>query len=94
MEKSKETKAEELRIFKKSEEVKAAKLEYYTVEVEAMVPTTFKYKVYATSAEEALSKINTSPLSEAPKQKLSQMKRLQAKVFKFGTHLLKYSRKL
>jgi hypothetical protein len=79
---------------KLAEEAKKPKLEYYTVEVEAMVPTTFKYKVYATSAEEALSKINNSPLLETPKQKLSQMKRLQAKVFKFGTHLLKYSKKL
>ncbi len=69
------------------------KLEYYTVEIETLIPTTLKYKVYATSAEEALSKINSSPLIEQPKQNYSKMKRLQAKVFKFGTHLLKYSRK-
>lgn len=75
------------------EKPKKPKLEYYTVEVETLIPTTIKYKVYATSAEEALSKINTSPLLESPKQKFSQMKKIQAKVFKFGTHLLKYSKR-
>lgn len=75
------------------EKAKLPKLEYYTVEVEAMVPTIFKYKVYATSSEDAVSKINSSPLLEQPKQKISQMKRIQARVFKFGTHLLKYSKK-
>lgn len=69
------------------------KLEYYTVEVETLIPTTLKYKIYATSPEEALAKINSSPLTEAPKQNYSKMKRIQAKVFKFGTHLLKYSKK-
>lgn len=69
-------------------------LEYYTVEIEALVPTILKYKVYAESPEKALAKINSSPLLESPKPKLSQMKRIQARVFKFGTHLLKYSQKL
>lgn len=73
--------------------IEKPKLEYYTVEVETLIPTTLKYKVYATSAEEALSKINSSPLIEQPKQNYGKMKRLQAKVFKFGTHLLKYSKK-
>ena len=93
MEKSNIQKAEEFKKFNESKEIKAPKLEYFTVEVEALVPTTFKYKVYAANAEDALSKIQTSPLLEQPKQKISQMKPLQAKIFKFGTHLLKYSKK-
>lgn len=68
------------------------KKEYYTVEVETLVPTVLKYKVYATSPEEALSKYSTAPLIESPKQKFAGMKKIQAKVFKFGTHLLKYSK--
>ncbi len=65
---------------------------YYTVEVEALVPTIIKYRVLAESAEKAVDLISSSPLLESPKQKLSAAKRIKAKVYDLETVMLRYTK--
>jgi hypothetical protein len=58
---------------------------YYTVKLEADVPTLIEYKILASSPEEALEKIKTSNAIESVKPILPKMKRKNAKVYKRGT---------
>jgi len=70
------------------------KPEYYTIEVEAMIPAIIKYKILAKSPEEAYVKLYNAIITEPPKLNLAGMKRLSAKVFNYGTKILKYSKKM
>lgn len=65
---------------------------YFTVEVEALVPTIIKYRVLAESAEKAVDLINGAALLESPKQKLSAAKRIKARVYDLGTVMLRYTK--
>ncbi len=69
------------------------KLEYYTIEVEAMIPATLKYKILAKSAEEAFAGLSKAFSLQPPKLNLTGMKRLSARVYNYGTKILKYSKK-
>lgn len=64
--------------------------EYYTVVVEALVPSTLKFKVYAETPEEALEQVVKlqATLLDPPRPRLTQMKKLNAKVYKFGSNMM------
>lgn len=66
---------------------------YFTIEVEAMVPTILKYKILAKSPEEALSNLYKAQPVQTPKLSFGGMKKLSAKVFNYGTQILKYSKR-
>ena len=67
---------------------------YYTIEIDAFVPATLKYKILAESPEAALLKLNLStPLLENPRYKFAAMKRIVARIYTHGTAILKYSKK-
>lgn len=71
--------------------VQPAEKQYYKVEVEGWARTTFKYKILAESPEEALDMINKpQPLLEQPRPKPQGLKKISAKVFLFGTNMLKH----
>lgn len=65
---------------------------YYTVEVEALVPTIIKYRVLAESAEKAVDLINGAALLENPKQKLSAARKIKARVYDLGTVMLRFTK--
>lgn len=71
---------------------KTIKKEYFMVELEVMAPVTLKYRVFAESPEDAIEKISTGSLIESPKPKLFNIRKIKAKVYNFGTSILKYSR--
>lgn len=60
---------------------------YYTITVEAMVPTIIKYKVLAETPEEALKLLDASPqkLLEPPRQNLNKMRKISLKIYKLGS---------
>ncbi len=65
---------------------------YFCVEVEALVPTVIKYRVLAESAEKAIDLINNASILETPRQRISAAKRIKAKVYDFGTIMLRYTK--
>ena len=67
--------------------------QYYLVEIEAWAKTNLKYRIFAESPEQALETANHSALLEAPKPKLSSIKKLAAKVYLFGTNMLQLTKK-
>ncbi len=68
------------------------KKQYYTVEVEALVPTIIKYRVLAETAEDAVNFIDKSVILERPLQKITLAKKIKAKVYDFGTLVLRFSK--
>jgi hypothetical protein len=66
--------------------------QYFLVEVDVLSPITIKYRVLAESPEEALELAPKSPVLEAPRPRLSISKKIKARVYVFGTHLLKLSK--
>lgn len=75
----------------KSENKVEAK-KYYTVEIEALVPTIIKYRVLADSPEQAVDLVDKSPIIQAPITRVSLGKKIKAKVYDFGTLLLKFTK--
>lgn len=72
-----------------------SKKQYYLVEVEAMIPTILKYRVLAEDPEEAFKIVkesNTSPLLAPPKPLLQRMKKVSAKIYNYGTHMLRLTK--
>ena len=66
------------------------KEQYYTVEVECMVPAKVKFKILAKSPEEAAEKAKVmNCYSEAPKLDLNKIRKIKARVFDVGTVMLK-----
>ena len=64
---------------------------YYDVNLEATVPVTIKYRVYAKDEEEAIQMIERNPMqniSGPPKYTLPHMRKRAAKVYKWGTNML------
>lgn len=68
---------------------------YYTVKIEALVPATLVYKVWAKDAEEALRLAIQHPgrMSEPPKLQLNRWRKIGATVVKWGQTLLELSKK-
>ena len=73
--------------------VEKLKLIQYTIEVDAMIPATLKYKVLAYSPEEALLSLQKATLIESPKLNINSMKKISAKIFNYGTSILKLSKR-
>ena len=76
-----------------SEIIKKPSLQYYTIKLEAEVPTTITLRVLALSPEEALDKIQAAVITEPPKQNIAKMRKKSAKVFKHGTLEVQASKK-
>ena len=68
-----------------SQEIKTPAPQYYTIKLEADVPTIITYRVLASSPEEALDKLNQAMVAEPVKPNLSKMRRKSAKVYRHGT---------
>jgi len=75
------------------EKIKKPIPEYYTIKIEAEVPTVITYKILASSPEEALEKIKFASMAEPPKQNLSKMRKKSATVYKHGTLEVKASKR-
>lgn len=67
--------------------------QYYTIKVEAEVPTIITYRVLASSPEEALERLKFAAVSEPPKPDLGKMRKKSAKVYKQGTLEIQASKK-
>jgi len=74
---------------KKEKTAKKAEKQFYTVEVEAWTRSTLKYKVLAETPEEAVELISKSPMLSAPVTKVNGMKKISAKVYQYGTNMIK-----
>lgn len=68
-------------------------LKYYSIELEAMIPATLKYRILAKSPEEALAGILKAQPTQQPRLIFAAMKRISANVFQYGTRIIKYSKK-
>lgn len=66
-------------------DIKNNSQQYYTVKLEADVPTTITFRILASSPEEALEKIKNASITEAPKQNFAKMRKKIATVYKVGT---------
>ncbi len=76
-----------------SEIIKKPSLQYYTIKIEAEVPTVITFRVLAATPEEALDKIQSATITEPPKQNLAKMRKKSAKVYKVGTLEVQASKK-
>ena len=65
---------------------------YYTIKLEALVPTQITYRVRAKDAEEALTLLNMNAPYSQPKQSLTQMKKIKATVYLAGSSIIKLSK--
>lgn len=68
-------------------------LEYYTIKIEAEVPTIITYRVLASSPEEALERLQYASISEPPKPNLNKIRKKTAKVYKQGTLEIRASKR-
>ncbi len=78
---------------KKEKPVKKTEKQFYTVEIDAWTKSTLKYKVFAESPEEAVKLIDKSPMLNAPATKINGMKKISAKVYQYGTNMIKLMQK-
>lgn len=67
---------------------------YYNVVMEVNIPAIAKYKVLARSPEEALEKAKHMAPTEHPTLKIGMLKRISAKVMKYGTLLIELTKTL
>lgn len=74
-------------------ETKKEEKKYYDVKVEVLVPATFKYRVFASSPEEAYEL--TKKMKPTNVEFFHSRKRnLKVKIFDFGTSIIRYVRNL
>jgi hypothetical protein len=69
------------------------KPKYYTVVIEVTIPATVKYKVLAQTPEEALEKAKKMAPTDISK-KVGLLKRISAKVMKYGTLFVELTKSL
>jgi hypothetical protein len=76
-------------------EEKKIQKKYYTVEVECLIPAKVKYRILIDEDKFTLAAIETikSTPIEPPKLDFSRMKRIQAKIYDYGTILIKHIHK-
>lgn len=67
------------------------KKQYYMVELETIATVILKYRVLSDSPENAIEEVNKGlgVLIQTPKPKLPYIKKIKAKVYNFGTNLLR-----
>ena len=76
-------------------EEKPKEKKFYTVEIECLIPATVKYRVlvedgeYEKAIQESVKVMPMGP----PSLKLARMKRLSAKVYSWGTNMLRHMRR-
>jgi hypothetical protein len=73
---------------------KPVEKKWYTIEVECLIPAIVKYRVLVDEGEfdkAALDSTKAVPMAP-PKLQLAKMKRLSAKVYEYGTNMLKHKR--
>jgi len=76
----------------KKEQEKPKEKRFYTVEVECMIPAVVKYKVLVDEDEyeqAVLESVKTLPIAP-PSLKLPRMKRIVARVYDWGTNMLRH----
>jgi hypothetical protein len=75
----------------KKQEKKIEK-KYYTVEVECLIPAKVRYRVLIDEDKFTLAANETIKINPSgpPQLDLSRMKRIQAKVYDYGTTLIKH----
>jgi len=79
---------------KKEKSEKSKEKKFYTVEVECLIPATVKYRIlmdegeYDKAAVECIKSVPAAP----PKLQLAKMKKISAKVYEYGTNMLKHKR--
>lgn len=66
--------------------------QYYSVSLEALVPTTLTYRVLAETPEQALELIKNAPLATNPKLQLARLRKLKASVYLSGTSIIKLTK--
>jgi hypothetical protein len=68
---------------------------YYTVEVECLIPAVAKYRVLVDEDDYDKAVLGTIKIvpSETPRLQLGRMKRLSAKVYEYGTNMMKFIKK-
>jgi hypothetical protein len=68
---------------------------FYTVEVECLIPAVVKYRVLVEEDdfEQATKETLTMVPMERPSLRLAQMKRITARVYNWGTNMLRYVKK-
>jgi hypothetical protein len=79
---------------KKEKQEKSKEKKFYTVEVECIIPATVRYRIMVDEGEydkAALECVNSVPAAP-PKLQLAKMKRLSAKVYEYGTNMVKHKR--
>lgn len=67
-----------------------SKKQYYTVEVEALVPAIIRYRILAETPEKAVEELDKTPPLDRPKLKLAKMRKQVARVYLWGTNMLHY----
>jgi len=80
---------------KKEKQEKSIDKKFYTVEVECLIPAIVKYRIMVDEGEydkAALESVKAVPAAP-PKLQLAKMKRLSAKVYEYGTNVIKHIRK-
>lgn len=83
------------KIDKKAKEEKPKEKRFYTVEVECLIPAVVKYRVLVDEDEyekAVLESVKTLPI-ERPALRLGQMKRIVARVYDWGTNMLRYTKR-
>jgi len=69
------------------------KQQLYTIKLEATAPIELVYKVWAKDPEDALEQMNRWVLAQQPRPKLSRMKRIQAKVYRYGMSIIEATKR-
>lgn len=76
----------------KDKEKQKKEKKFYTVEVECLIPAVVKYRVLVDEDEYDLAikeSIRVMPMSP-PKLNISRMKRISAKVYDWGTNMMRH----
>jgi hypothetical protein len=79
----------------KQELEKPKEKRFYTVEIECLIPAVVKYRVLIDEDEHekaVLESFKTLPM-ERPSFRLLQMKRIVARVYDWGTNMLRYTKR-
>ena len=65
--------------------------QYFTVKMEVMAPVELEFRILAESPKEALEKVSRGalpPLTKAPRPILGRLRRIKAKVYRFGRSIM------
>jgi len=67
------------------------KPQHYTVKLEVMAPVELEFRILAEDPQQALEKVSRGafpPLSKTPRPILNRMRRIKARVYRFGNSVM------